>query len=349
MSKRITVLGATGYTGKLICEEFESLGIGFQMALRNLQNAQSYSSCKQIFQVNTDNLAEIQRMLDQTDILINCVGPFNLFGKLLIEEVRKRSIYYLDITGEQSFVKSSYDDKENKACLIHSCSFESAIADLMAYKFLNRETSYESIQVIYDIESTTPSPGTRFTMKVHSFFEQFVVKDGEVQSYKEPFILSKLKIGSRGEGMVAYSAPYPEVLFFSKNFKVKSSESYTLIEESMVDFAMGVHRAPSRTLEQVVQRNQQVKASGPKYEDRINQKCNVYLLAKSISGAEKTFVLACKDMYAMTASLIVFAAKSLLNHDLPMTKVLSPAEAFYTDGMLESIVDKYHLNWDEIS
>lgn len=342
--KRITVLGANGYTAKLICEALEEQGTFFQAALRDPSKLTAYKCCQKVFTVDVFSVEDLRAMLLETEILINCVGPFALFGEKVIEEVSKHSIDYLDITGEQSFVKKSYDLKNNKATLIHSCSFESALVDLMAFQLLNSKSSYEFIRSLYQFDTGGPSPGTRFTMKIHSFFDQYRVREGVLETYHEPFALRNLAYRGLEEWRFALSTPYPETIFFSHNFRVNEAASFVMVEESMLEFSLNNNLASNKTLEQVVEKNTKVYIPGPSEEDRKKQRGFIILESKEEDGPIKTMLLRGHDFYAVTAKLIVFATNTLLTHDLPRGVVLSPGEAFHAHGMLEAMIKECHMD-----
>lgn len=341
--KRITILGASGYTGSLICEQLEEKQISFQAAARNPQKISSFNHCQKIFKMDAQNPEEVNAVLEQTDILINCIGPFSLLSQLIINEVKKYPIYYLDITGEQSFVKNSYDFKENKACLIHSCSFESALSDLMSYELLDENTEYKSIQTFYSFEQGGTSPGTRFTMKVHGFYDQYVVHNGQLQKNQNSFGLFNLKIPGMDKFNSAYFTPYPEIIFFSKHFKVKEAGSFSLMEESMVEFSLNSDLAAGKSLEQIVEKQARLFFEGPSKEERINQKAQLILHAVDVHDNQKTLVLKANDMYGITAGLILEAVTLLLKVELPLGKVMSPGEAFYKYDMFKSLISKFGL------
>jgi short subunit dehydrogenase-like uncharacterized protein len=255
---------------------------------------------------------------------------------------------YLDITGEQSFVKNSYDLKDNKACLIHSCSFESAFVDLLSFKYLKQDASYEHIYSLYQFDSVGPSPGTRFTMKVHSFFDQYKVSGGVLEKYHRPFALKNLVL-KEGNFSAALSTPYPEVLFLHRRFNADTVASFAMMDESMVDFAIGKDEDTSRSLEQVIAKNQKMSVAGPILEERKEQGFHIYLLGKEKNGQETKVFLKGHDMYALTASLIHAALTTLLKEDFPKGVVMSPGEAFFKHGILEEVMKQHNLKVEVIS
>src|SRR6478735_6636041 len=108
-SKRVTLLGATGYTGGLIAKALQNLKIPFLAAGRSPEKLaalhEKFTHCTGIFQADAGDPEQIASLLQNTDILINCVGPFNLFSHTVLQLAAESGIVYLDITGEQEFVR----------------------------------------------------------------------------------------------------------------------------------------------------------------------------------------------------------------------------------------------------
>lgn len=347
--KRVTVLGATGYTGRLICENLAARGISFSVAVRHPDKVPSYSHLNKIFKTDLKDKYSIQAFLSETDILVNCVGPYMVLSRELMDQVRQCKIYYLDLTGEQSFVKESYDCSNQKACLIHSCSFESALADLLAFRGLDRRINYRSIDSYYYFESSTPSAGTRFTMKVHSYFDQFEVKDAQLLKVEKNFARFNLSLPRLEKFKGALFTPYPEVLFFHKNFKVQESASFLVMEEDMIHLALERDETKRLPLEKVVERLVDRPYPSPSVELREKQYFRLAVQAVSLEGESQSLMLSGHDMYAVTAGLATFAVQCLLQKTFPYGVVLSPAEAFYGEGMLEDIIERFSLSLESAS
>jgi len=347
--KRLTILGATGYTGTLICQLLEEKKIPFTAAVRSLEKLPFYNQLKASVKVDLANLNEITQLLKQTDILVNCVGPYSLFGPILMKELRKYPIYYLDLSGEQSFVKNSLDQHlPNSAYIIHSCSFESALVDLLAFNFLDSKKNYHLINSFYYFDSANPSRGTRFTMKVHGYFDQFAINHGQLIKITRPFALNSLNFPQLENLTSALFTPYPEVLFFHKNFQVQECGSFLIMDEAMIQFALARTNHAPPPLESVVAKLANTQLSGPAPEVRQKQFFRIFIMAEEAAGVKKLISLAGYDMYGITAKLAVQAAEFLLIGDKKLGQTVSPAEAFHADGLLQKITHDANLSSSSI-
>jgi short subunit dehydrogenase-like uncharacterized protein len=74
-------------------------------------------------------------MCRSTTLLINCTGPYRLYGEPVIRACVAAGTHYLDITGEPQFIEMSmlrYHDEavKNGSLVVNSCGFDSIPSDL---------------------------------------------------------------------------------------------------------------------------------------------------------------------------------------------------------------------------
>ena len=134
MSKKydIVLLGATGFTGKLIAEYLQrhqkEENISLAFAGRNVQKLQQDLSGIPLEGISVEicdiqNPEQLTALTKNTKILMNAVGPFSFTGRQVIEACIQNKTHYLDITGEPSFVSDVYvryhaDAAESGVCII---------------------------------------------------------------------------------------------------------------------------------------------------------------------------------------------------------------------------------------
>ncbi|MFB6350550.1 MAG: saccharopine dehydrogenase NADP-binding domain-containing protein, partial [Bradymonadaceae bacterium] len=120
---RITVYGATGYTGGLVCEELARRGRDLVAAGRSLERLQKLSarigdahSCVPTLRsASVDDAASLDEMLRDTDVLINCAGPFIDLGPPVARAALRNDVHYLDTTGEQDYLRWMHDEIADEA------------------------------------------------------------------------------------------------------------------------------------------------------------------------------------------------------------------------------------------
>lgn len=340
--KRIIVLGASAYTGRLIANLLKEAKIDFHIAGRNisrlleLQIELRISKPPIICDIN--NPKDIENLLGQTDILINCVGPFNLYSKTLISKVAQSGIVYLDITGEQEFVNQSYQKfgeiaTKNGSLLIHSCSFESSLVDALANLVLNTNEEFENIYSFYRFEKSRPSPGTRFTMQLAKHFPSYQIKNNKLIPNKS--LENGLSINYKnGHTETLGFVPYPEVLFFDQQFKVQNCGSF--IYMSKEEMKLSFHN-PITPIEQIFEKHKTQKIKGPSSEERALQEFSILLYSKSLKGQIAAWELKGKDMYQLTAQIILQFTKYLINNDSILKGVVAPSDIIKGEVLLKEL------------
>jgi len=148
----IVVWGATGFTGRLVCEhiakDYKGSGLRWAMAGRNQKKMEELrESLKQydpeitnvpIEIADAQDFEAIQKITQKTDVVIATAGPFTLYGSKMVEACVKGKAHYVDITGEVGWMRDMIDSyhgaaKEAGVKIVHTCGYDSQPADLGTY------------------------------------------------------------------------------------------------------------------------------------------------------------------------------------------------------------------------
>lgn len=141
---QIIVWGATGFTGRLVAEYLHAHykdKIRWAIAGRNLDKLQEVKDI-----LHLDNSIEclvgdsfdketLLAITSRTDVIISTVGPYSLYGKMLVESCVETGTNYCDLTGEVPFVKESIESfhetaKAKSVKIVHSCGYDSIPSDV---------------------------------------------------------------------------------------------------------------------------------------------------------------------------------------------------------------------------
>jgi short subunit dehydrogenase-like uncharacterized protein len=84
------------------------------------------------------NQEELVKELTQYRVCINCVGPFRLYGKPIVEACVLGKTDYIDICGETEFIERMYHDYhhlaiQNQVSLIPACGYDCVPADFFTF------------------------------------------------------------------------------------------------------------------------------------------------------------------------------------------------------------------------
>ncbi|XP_055988260.1 saccharopine dehydrogenase-like oxidoreductase [Sorex fumeus] len=153
---QLVVFGASGFTGQFVAEEVareqadpqrnsplpwavagrsrEKLQRVLETAAQKLGRPTLVSEVGIII-CDTTNPASLDEMAKQTSIVLNCVGPYRLYGEPVVKACIENGTSCIDICGEPQFLELmhwKYHQKaaENGAYIIGSCGFDSIPADL---------------------------------------------------------------------------------------------------------------------------------------------------------------------------------------------------------------------------
>ncbi len=137
----IIIYGATGFTGKLCVKYFQSLNttVNWAMAGRNLIKLEKVAKENQtnveILIADSDDEKALDNLTSRARVILSTTGPFHRYGSKLVASCIKNHTHYVDITGENFWVKGLIEKHHKEASakgirIIPSCGFDSIPSDL---------------------------------------------------------------------------------------------------------------------------------------------------------------------------------------------------------------------------
>jgi short subunit dehydrogenase-like uncharacterized protein len=137
----IIIYGATGFTGKLCVKYFQSLNtrVTWAMAGRNLIKLEKVAKDNQtnveILKADSDDEKALDNLTSRARVILSTTGPFHRYGSKLVASCIKNHTHYVDITGENFWVKGLIEKHHKEASakgirIIPSCGFDSIPSDL---------------------------------------------------------------------------------------------------------------------------------------------------------------------------------------------------------------------------
>lgn len=117
-SKPVVVYGASGYTGRLVCEYLREYGLPFVAAGRNAGRLQaSMDSNVPGIETADYEVVEVEHTVEALTelfsgarVVINTVGPFARLGREVVEACIAAGCHYTDTTGEQDWLMVCDDE-----------------------------------------------------------------------------------------------------------------------------------------------------------------------------------------------------------------------------------------------
>ena len=153
----LIIYGASGFTGRLAVEYLDEnySDLNWAIAGRNedkLVNISKNSKCKPDYFIadNEDN-ENLLRIASKTRVIASLAGPFNKYSNNLVTQCVEAGTHYLDITGENIWVRDLID-KHHEAAekkqikIIPSCGYDSIPSDMGCF-YLQRSLNQELLRI----------------------------------------------------------------------------------------------------------------------------------------------------------------------------------------------------------
>ena len=149
----LIIYGASGFTGRLAVEYLDEnySDLNWAIAGRNedkLVNISNNSKCKpDYFIADSEDNENLLKIASKTRVIASLAGPFNKYSDNLVTQCVEAGTHYLDITGENIWVRDLID-KHHEAAekkqikIIPSCGYDSIPSDMGCF-YLQRSLNQE--------------------------------------------------------------------------------------------------------------------------------------------------------------------------------------------------------------
>lgn len=337
MTRFIGLLGATGYTGRLVADELAHRNISHRRGGRNRSRLDSLPETPnaETFEVDASNPAELDAFCDGLDVLITTVGPFAELGMPVVEGAVRTNTHYIDSTGEPDFMSDVYSKyADAPVAVVPACGYDYLPGDCaaaLAIRKLGNDSDPVDVVVAYEVKNFRPSRGTaRSTVGAlatgASRLERLKVifPDGEKDAVAVPL----------GEGLT--------IPRYVPNARVTTAMVTRPGVAAAADFlgpAAGAFGALMRGAGPVLRRVTDRMDEGPDEETR--KKARFRILAEARRGPARSGVLVeGSDVYQLTAVMLVEAALRVQGQG-----ALAPAQALEPRDFLDVISGSGLLSW----
>lgn len=150
----VVVYGATGFTGKLVCEYLQEryaadADVSWGMAGRNadklaqVRDELGISDSVTLIVADSEDKAAVDAMVASAKVVLTTAGPYQKYGSTVVESCARLGTDYVDLSGEPLWMKEMIDAHEataqaSGARIVFSCGFDSLPSDLGVH-FLQKE------------------------------------------------------------------------------------------------------------------------------------------------------------------------------------------------------------------
>jgi short subunit dehydrogenase-like uncharacterized protein len=118
MAGRIIVFGATGYTGRLVCEQLVARGQKPTLAARDVGRLEALAAELGGLETAVADVSRpngVRELVEAGDVLVTTVGPFARWGGPALDAAIGAGAHYIDSTGEPSFIRRVFEQEGPRA------------------------------------------------------------------------------------------------------------------------------------------------------------------------------------------------------------------------------------------
>ncbi|MEO0814331.1 MAG: saccharopine dehydrogenase NADP-binding domain-containing protein, partial [Myxococcota bacterium] len=149
----VVIWGASGFTGSLVAEYFESAyGDTLRWALAG-RNRDKLSAVRdglgqraqniELIVADSHDRASLDSMCERTTVVLTTVGPYAKYGSELVSACVAQGTHYCDLAGETQWIRRMIDGHHQAAedaqtKIVHCCGFDSIPSDFGVW-FLQQE------------------------------------------------------------------------------------------------------------------------------------------------------------------------------------------------------------------
>lgn len=325
----IGVLGATGYTGRLVVDELVRRGLPARVGGRDRLRLDPVlrrhpGADLEPGVVDVTDGAALGDFLVGLDAVISCVGPYVHHGLGVVDAAVSFGVPYVDCSGEPDFVTEALDrHRDAPLALVPACGFDGLIGDLTTAVAARQVSgTIERVLITYRVTGGGASRGSlRTTLEMSPPPRWWrpvraALPDGSRWAMPVPFV---------DRALVARRLPEAEVVA-AVALPTGAASTVGIVLQPLLRPVAGrlLDRAPE----------------GPSPESRAGSR---FTVTAEVTGGSGTVAAHCEgaDPYGLTARLLVEAATRLGDTE-PGTH--TPATAFDAPSFLHAVADD-DLRW----
>ncbi len=329
-NRTVTVYGAYGHTGRFVVSELRKRGWTPILSGRDFDKLNAIGAAHSgldIRPASVDDPASLDRALVGAAAVINCAGPFARTAAPVIEAALRTKIPYLDVAAEIEANADTFEQYARRArdagiVIVPAMAFYGGLGDLLATAAMGDWSAADEICIAYALNSWKPTLGTRATSQVSkqrrggrrvvftNHRMEFRTDDAPILDWTFPAPIGTQAVV--GEFTMADSITIPRHL--------RTPEIRTYMTVAAVKDLSDPDLSPPA-----------IDESG-----RSSQTFLVEVVARS-GSVERRAVASGRDIYAITAPLVVEATERVVSGRAKTNGVVAAGEVFDARDFLRSL------------
>jgi len=349
----VVVFGASGFSGRLVAEYLREYNVPFIAAGRNRSKIQEVIERVPGIETASYEIAEVGNSVDElaklfsgARVVCNTVGPFIYSGPPVIEACLKSGCHYLDISGEQAWIRQVAEAwgprfAERGLLCAPATAFMSAPSDAAARICLEIAT-IDTLEILTMFRGT-PTFGSTQTIFAVLQTEAHFLEQNQYKRWPPATALQVVTPGQVQTQLALAWGGFPHPVWFKEHPQIANVKSFGgLLDRQIMESVVATEKL---YLEQIAPLPKQererrlaemanaVQAGTPPRENsRENRTIDVIAGRGANDFVECVLFGTC--CYKQTGLIQAFAAQNLVRGSLRKTGFASAAEAFGSRELL---------------
>ncbi|MFC4784198.1 saccharopine dehydrogenase family protein [Nocardioides sp. MAHUQ-72] len=326
MSKDVLVYGAYGHTGRFVVGELLRQGLRPVLSGRDRGRLEDLGARLPGLEVRPAAVHDgeaLAHAVRGAAVVVNCAGPFLDTALPVAAAAVGAGAHYLDVSAEQPAVQAVYDAHDARSrpldvAVVPAMAFYGGLADLLATSVTGAWDRVDAITVAVGLDRWWPTEGTRTTGHRNTA-TRLVVRDGRLVPVADPARVREWGFPDPLGRQAVVDLPFSEIVVMSRHLPVSEVDTClsTVALQDVRDPATPAPEAVDETGSSAQRFVVEVVARRGEEERRV-----------SASG---------RDIYAVTAPLVVEAARRLVEGRAKVLGAAAPGEVFDAADFLDAL------------
>lgn len=209
----VIVWGATGFTGRLVAEYLAlTYGVGRQLRwaiagrsadkLASIASMVSESQAEELPQLLADinDPDSIDQLVQKTRVICTTVGPYALYGSVMVEACVKHGTHCCDLTGETPWMRKMIDQHQTTAessgaKIVHTCGFDSIPSDIGVYflqQCMREKYLAQAAEIKYRVVSSAGGVSGGTVASMMNMMDEAKTDKSIFETLQDPYALNPL-------------------------------------------------------------------------------------------------------------------------------------------------------------
>ncbi len=337
-SALVLVHGATGFTGRLICQSLAKRAIPFAISGRNKTKLAELSARfggVESHVVDVTARESLDRAILGRKIVCAAAGPFVHVGEPMLAACANKGVHYVDTTGEQPFVKLAVERygavAESTGCsIVPAMAYEIAIADWLASHATSKlGVDPDELVITYNVSRPATSRGTRRSMLAMLSSDQ--TKQYVHGALVHEFIAEHVReVKLRGKAVTTVSFPSPEAIVTPTHTRAKTVRTFMRFSPNMAKVMHASRRLLPSVAPAIAWLMAPIAGSGSEGPDDAARKATRFDIVCEASGGGRkvSFSISGDDPYGLTGEIQAYAAQCAIDGKISARGVVAPSVAY---------------------